>query len=368
MHYRIWALGVLSLLFASTPAWAAPVKVNLRVEGTGSTVYEGAVTTDGKTVTTAAGGAHKCDGTNGGTANTPGGTPTTALDDASIANGFTWDGSYSSSFDDFLVERIGSDGAVGAPFTGNFWDLIVNRVPAAAGGCQIRLNEGDQVLLEWQDGSKPNLQLTAPASAQVGQRVDVGVQQYGGDGVLAPAAGASVAGQLTGGDGHATVTFASAGVQHLKATRGDAVRSNDADVCVYVPGSGDCNTVASPTLTKDIVKPLITLGGPRDGASYKRGPRELKGTASDDKSLFQVYFRLRRHSHGGCSWYSAKSARFTRSKPHCDSARYQRVGTKASWSYLLPASLPAGKYVLDEKALDSSFNVSLKTIHFEVKG
>ena len=96
----------------------------------------------------------------------------------------------------------------------------MNRVPAAAGGCQIRLNDGDQVLLEWQDGSKPNLQLTAPASAQVGQRVDVGVQQYGGDGVLAPAAGASVAGQLTGGDGHATVTFTSAGVQHLKATRG----------------------------------------------------------------------------------------------------------------------------------------------------
>ena len=95
MHHRIWALGVLSLLFASTPAWAAPVKVNLRVEGTGSTVYEGAVTTDGKTVTTAAGGAHKCDGTNGGTPNTPGGTPTTALDDASIANGFAWDGSYS---------------------------------------------------------------------------------------------------------------------------------------------------------------------------------------------------------------------------------------------------------------------------------
>ena len=181
-------------------------------------------------------------------------------------------------------------------------------------------------------------------------------------------AGASVAGQLTGGDGHATVTFASAGVQHLKATRGDAVRSNDADVCVYVPGSGACGHGCEPDADEGHRQAVDHARRPRDGASYKRGPRELKGTASDDKSLFQVYFRLRRHSHGGCSWYSSKSARFTRSKPHCTAARYQRVGTKASWSYLLPASLPVGKYVLDEKALDSSFNVSLKTIHFEVKG
>jgi hypothetical protein len=368
MHYRIWALGVLLLFLGCAPALAAPVKVNLRVEGTSSTVYEGPVTTDGKTVTTAAGGAHKCDGTNGGTPNTPGATPTTALDDGSIAGGFTWDGSYSTSFDDFLVERIGSDGAVGGPFTGNFWDLIVNRVPAAAGGCQMRLNDGDQVLLEWQDGNKPNLQLTAPATAQVGQRVDVTVQQYGFDGSLSPAVTASVGGQPTGGDGHTTLTFGTPGVKHLKATRDDAVRSNDADVCVYVPGSGTCGTTANPTVTKDLVKPSITLGGPRDGATYKRGPRELKGTASDDKSLFQVYFRLRRHSHAGCSWYSAKSARFTRPKPHCTSARYQRVGSKASWSYLLPANLPAGRYVLDEKALDSSFNSSLKTIQFTVAG
>ena len=167
------------LFFASTSASAAPVKVNLRVEGTGSTVFEGAVTTDGKTVTTAAGGAHKCDGTNDDTPNTPGGTPTTALDDASIANGFTWDGSYSSSFDDFLVERIATDGVVGAPFTGNFWDLIVNRVPAQTGGCQIRLNDGDQVLLEWQDGSKPNLQLSSAPTGAVGQPRRRHVQQYG---------------------------------------------------------------------------------------------------------------------------------------------------------------------------------------------
>src|SRR6185437_5490723 len=166
----------------AAPAVAAPVTVNLRVEGTNGTVFEGPVTTDGKTVTTSAGGSHRCDGTNGGTPNAAGGTPTTALDDASKAAGFTWDGSYSTSFDDFLIEQIGSDGGVGAPFTGSFWNIVVNRV---------------------------------------GTPVDVSVQQYGSDGVLSAASGAAVAGATTGADGHAAVTFSAPGVQHVKATRSD---------------------------------------------------------------------------------------------------------------------------------------------------
>ena len=371
MLHRFLALAGLSLLLCAAPAWAAPVTVNLRVEGTNSTVFEGPVTTDAKTVTTAAGGSHKCDGTNGGASNTPGGTPTTALDDASIAAGFTWDGSYSSSFDDFLIERIASDGAVGAPFTGNFWNLIVNRAGAQAGGCQIRVNNGDQVLLEWQDGTKPNLQLTAPTTAQAGQPVDVTVQQYGSNGTLAPAVGAGIGGAITGADGHASVTFGTPGVQHVKATRADAIRSNAADVCVYAPGSGDCGSTkptTTPTLTPDKVKPTVAFRALRNGAKYKRGPRTLAGSASDDRGLFQVYFLLKRHSHGGCSWFSSKSARFTSAKSHCTSARYQRVGNKTQWSYLLPARLPAGKYELDAKAIDSSYNASHSKITFEVTG
>jgi hypothetical protein len=370
MLNRYLALGGLLLLLCAAPAVAAPVTVNLRVEGTNGTVFEGPVTTDGKTVTTAAGGSHQCDGTNGGTPNTPGGTPTTALDDASKTAGFTWDGSYSTSFNDFLVERIASDGGVGAPFTGSFWNLIVNRAGAMAGGCQIRVNGGDQVLLEWQDGTKPNLQLTAPAAAQVGQPVDVSVQQYGSDGVLAAASGASVAGAATGADGHVSVTFSAAGVQHVKATRSDAIRSNAADVCVYTAGSGDCGSARaqSPTLSPDRVKPIAALRGIRNGQKFKRGPRKLAGSASDDRGLFQVYFLLKRHSHAGCSWFSSKAARFTSAKRHCSAARYQRVGSKSSWSFLLPARLPAGRYELVEKAIDSSYNGTRQTIKFEVTG
>jgi hypothetical protein len=368
MLHRYLAPAGLLLLLCAAPAMAAPVTVNLRVEGTNGTVFEGPVTTDGKTVTAPSGGSHKCDGTNGGTTNTAGGTPTTALDDASKAAGFTWDGTYSTSFDDFLIDQIGSDGAVGAPFTGSFWNLIVNRAGAMAGGCQIRVNNGDQVLFEWQDGSKPNLQLTAPASAQVGQPVDVSVQQYGSDGVLAVAAGAGVAGATTGADGHAGVTFSAPGVQHVKATRSDAIRSNDVDVCVYAPGSGDCGSAKAqnPTLTPDRVKPTASLRGIRNGQKFKRGPRKLTGSASDDRGLFQVYFLLKRHSHAGCSWFSSKSARFTTAKAHCASARFQRVGNKSSWSFLLPEALPAGTYELVEKAIDSSYNGTRQTIKFTV--
>src|SRR5256885_9027765 len=224
MLHRYLALGGLLLLLCAAPAVAAPVTVNLRVEGTNGTVFEGPVTTDGKAVTTAAGGSHQCDGTNGGTPDTPGGTPTTALDDASKAAGFTWDGSYSSSFNDFLVERIATDGGVGAPFTGSFWNLIVNRAGAMAGGCQIRVNGGDQVLLEWQDGTKPNLQLTAPAAAQVGQPVDVSVQQYGSDGALAAAARPRGGRGANGARSPARRPVSAPTAQHSEATRAPSSR------------------------------------------------------------------------------------------------------------------------------------------------
>ena len=70
-----------------------------------------------------------------------------------------------------------------------------------------------------------------------------------------------------------------------------------------------------------------------------KGPRKLSGTASDGGGLFQVYFRLRRFSHSGCQWYSSKRSVFTNKQAHC-TARYQRLGTDAKWSYLLPARLP----------------------------
>ena len=374
---RFGTLGVLLAVaaLAAPAAQAAPVTVNLRVEGSAGTVFEGPVTTDAKMVTTAAGGTHLCDGTQDPGAhppNSPGPTPTTALDDAAIAHGFTWDGRWGQfGSGDFFVERIGADGVVGTfDPNGNFWDLLVNRGIAQYGGCQIRISDGDTVLLEWQDGSQANLLLTAPAKAQVGQAVDVTVQQYSDQaGTLSPASGASVGGQFTDANGHSSVTFGGAGMQSLKATMTGAVRSNAATVCVYDPGSTACDPPSSQVggAVTDKLPPSLALRGIRNGQKFRHGhgPRKLAGTANDASGLFQVYFRLRRHSHAGCQWYSATRSVFTNPHPHC-TARFQAVGSKGPWSYLLPKRLPKGRYTLEEKAVDRAFNRALTRVSFTV--
>ncbi len=69
-----------------------PIFAIVRVEGT-STIWEGSVTTKGHDVTTAQGGTHRCDGTNGNENPFPGPTCIAALDDASKINPkFTFDG------------------------------------------------------------------------------------------------------------------------------------------------------------------------------------------------------------------------------------------------------------------------------------
>src|SRR3954447_4259206 len=106
----------------AAPALAVPASVTLRVEGASTTTFEASVTTDGHTVTTASGGTHHCDGTNNGQAGGPGPTATAALDDAARLGGFTWDGTYFASFDDYLVNRVGPDSSTQS----QFWGVFVN--------------------------------------------------------------------------------------------------------------------------------------------------------------------------------------------------------------------------------------------------
>jgi hypothetical protein len=113
----------------------------------------------------------------------------------------------------------------------------------------------------------------------------------------------------------------------------------------------------------------VALAGIANHKHYKHGhgPRKLAGTASDAGGLFQVYFRLRRFTHDACQWYSSKRSVFTNAKPHCN-ARFQRLGAKTSWSYLLPSRLAPGSYTLETKALDRSFNAARTRVEFTVAG
>ena len=146
------ALLVLTAFAAAAPAAsAAPVSLNVRIEGASKTYYEGPVTTDGHNLTTASAGTRKCDGTNNGAYPTPGPTPFAALDDAARLGRFTWDADWFDSFQDFLLTRI-----AGEPTSATtYWALYVNYAGATVGGCQIRSKAGDEVLLAQAPFSTP---------------------------------------------------------------------------------------------------------------------------------------------------------------------------------------------------------------------
>lgn len=131
---------------AAVPAAANdPISVNLTVQGPDSTVFDGAITTTGHDVTTASGGTHPCDGTNNDANPTPGATPTAALDDAADAEGFSWDGIWYPSFDDYFVSTI--DGLTGGEDA--YWNISVNGTSTPVGGCQFRIEAGDDVAFTW---------------------------------------------------------------------------------------------------------------------------------------------------------------------------------------------------------------------------
>src|SRR5215207_8576465 len=220
---------------AAPSAGAAPVSVNVRVEGASSTIFDGPVTTDGHAIATpSSGGSHPCDGTNFGASPTPGPTATAALDDAARLNGLAWDATWGASFEDFLVSQVAGE----ASNTTQFWGVGVNFKFASAGGCQTKVNNGDEVLWVFDAFNKTHiLKLTGPQSATTGSPVTV-TAINADDGT--PAVGATVNGTMTGADGQATLAFADAGVYRLKADRADSVRSNSIALCVDPPGADPC--------------------------------------------------------------------------------------------------------------------------------
>lgn len=228
---------VLVVLAIAAPAAAAdPVSINLRVEGQSRTIFDGPVTTDGHQVTTQSGGTHPCDGTNNGAHPAPVPTATAALDDGARLNSFTWDADWFGSFQDFAVNRVANESATSS----QFWGYAVNFTFASAGGCQTKVNQGDEVLWIFDAFSKSHvLKLAGPSAATTSAPMTVDVTD-GGDG--SPQAGASVAGAQTGADGKATLSFADAGVYRLKAERADSVRSNALTLCVDPPGADPCTS------------------------------------------------------------------------------------------------------------------------------
>ncbi|MFF3755974.1 DUF4430 domain-containing protein [Streptomyces sp. NPDC002185] len=130
----------------TTPTFTnAPVRVTVSVQGPDGLLFKKKIFTWGHDVTTAAGGAHQCDGTNGGAHATKVPTPTAALDHAAKRNGFTWDGTWYASFDDYAVETVKGVSGGGSAY----WSISVNGTPTPVGGCQFEIENGDQVAFTW---------------------------------------------------------------------------------------------------------------------------------------------------------------------------------------------------------------------------
>jgi hypothetical protein len=294
--------GALVLLALAAPdgALALPVTVDVRVEGATNTIFDGPVVTDGHDLNPpGAGGPRTCDGTNNGAFPAPGPTATAALDDAARMGGFSWDGSWDTSFSDFLVNRVGTESATSSQFWGHF----VNGKEASAGGCQTRLTAGDETVWAFDAFSKTSiLRLEGPATATTGVPVRFRVVDTA-PATAVPAAGASVNGTATGSNGIATLTFPSKGIYRVKADRANAVRSNSIRICVDPPGALPCSST-------DRSGPVLVFGaaGGQPGglaSSTGRSRTMLISWAGDDKTGSGVkYYSVEVARGGDTGWRS----------------------------------------------------------------
>ena len=360
MNLRIWACAALVVaLLACATAQAAPVTVNLRVEGSSSTIFEGPVTTDGKEIDKGD-GPHPCDGTNGGANPAPVPTMTAALDDAPIAGGLgrlMGPGVRRTSW----CERIGGEAQDPAnPLLGLRAQLPV---PATWGAASSAWPPADQVLFTFDSFGKPLLRLDGPARVG-GRQARPPVTVTDGDvGAAARQARRSRAcrepAARTGGCRWRSRRRASA---TLKAERAGSVRSNTLEVCVEQPGRALCDVRArrcrSHASARAATPPRRSHASAVrvNGRKYRRGPRLLKGTVGDDPSgIREVKIALRRHVRGrSCQWWSGRRERFVGT--HCKKVFFFAIGSNRNWSYLLPRALPPGRYVLDVKAFDGRRN------------
>jgi hypothetical protein len=93
-----------------------------------------------------------------------------------------------------------------------------------------------------------------------------------------------------------------------------------------------------------------------DGHLYRRGraPRVLAGTVTAHTAVSSVSLELRRRFRGHCSAYDGVIEQFVAAR--CGRGRFFKVSTSSSFSYLLPAALAPGRYVLDIEATDVAGN------------
>ena len=352
----------------ATPARAAePATVTVRVEGATHTLLPPTVvTTNTAAVIKDGNPADSCPGT----------APIGALELATHGN---WTGTWFKGFG-YSVEALLGESHLFAE--NSFWEFWYDNKPAPEGICgtehAVELKNGDSLLFfpECAEAcsAPPNpLGIQAPATAAAGAEVPVTVTSYANaSGAPSPAQGATVSYEgtsaATDASGHATLRFAHAGQAEVTVTAPQSLRT-EATICIHAGEDGTCGTSkpgststqnASPGTTAPAFKGLFAivaaLSSVRDNHHYARGaaPRLLAGSVRAHTAVTGVSLELRRAWHGRCWAYDGVRQRFVRAR--CGVGKPFAVGTSSSFSYLLPAPLAPGRYVLDVSGSDATGN------------
>jgi len=376
-------------VLASTALAAGPATVTVRVEGfSGVTLLPQTQVTTSTTPIAVEGGA--CSGTSAGG----------ALYDAIHGD---WEAREESEG----VAILGIDGVDLPPFgTGDYayWSLWVNNEFATSGACSEELGPNADVVFVGQcfalgpecptSASAPNHFLTAtaptPSSVNVGQSVSVTIgsinTESGVHEATLPAGVTVAAGTVSvspGEGGLAKLCFATAGTYVLQAHAPDSVPSDPYTIMVN-GNDGTCGTsvgssstsngsstsagnsatsgsggVAGVSSARPYTGPYALVAdasGLIDGHSYGRGraPRLLAGSILAHSAVSSISLKLRREYRGRCYAYNGTKEHFLPAR--CGGGSLFKVSSDDSYSYLLPAALAPGRYVLDIQASDVAGN------------
>ena len=271
----------------------------------------------------------------------------------------------------------------------DYWAVWLNE-KYANGICSDadQLQDGDRVLLLVDISGPPSyapsvfaMTLAAPATVAPGVAFAVTATEYrsadGSPGQSTPTPAGEVA--ITGGgatvttgdDGTASVRLTARGPATLRASRSRGARSEPVSVCVTDGADGFCGTrvpgaapgpatATTPLVrTPDIVAAFAKIASVTEGKRFAkgRGPRTLAGVVdAEPAGIRDVRLRLSRTRSGRCTRYDGERERLVKARCGIRNAPTFSVGDDARFSYLLPAALPAGRYVLDVIVIDRAGN------------
>jgi hypothetical protein len=232
----VLALLATTVLFACSAASASAVDVTLRIEGDGSNVFNGSVSTSAGSVKTTNDGGCADDATP--PASISKATATTAVASWAAGAGVAYNTQYGGTYLCRVGSLIASDYNPDPSVLQKFWLMKINNHVKSSGGSYLtgstELQPGDEVLFYWTDNTAegaPTLAVDLPRAVQTGSTASGTVYKYNSNtDERTAAAGATVSmngsSVTSGADGRFSLAFPTAGYQLVTATAAGAVRGS----------------------------------------------------------------------------------------------------------------------------------------------